>query len=122
MFHDILDVLYSVQPKDIGWKAPPRDCFRSIAKELVGDNRVHHLSIPQDEFRAIMKLLVTTYFGKPSVSFKLADLDHVVDCIICPVIQRSDIGITWNMYEQAAGNGMVSSVISLSDNSLPNNE
>ncbi|ODM21273.1 hypothetical protein SI65_04326 [Aspergillus cristatus] len=106
MFHDILDVLYSVQPKDIGWKAPPRDCFRPIAKELVGDERVHHLSIPQDEFRAILKLLVTTYFGKPSFSFKLADLDHVVDCIICPVIQRSDIGITWNMYEQAAGNGM----------------
>lgn len=119
MFHDILDVLYGIQPKEIGWRAPPRDSFLLIAKELAGAKRVHvhHLSIPKDEFRAVVKLLVTTYFGKPRVAVEqLADLDHVVDCITRPVVQRPDMGITWDMFEQAAGNGMVSPVILLSDN------
>lgn len=117
MFHDILDVLYGVQPTEIGWKYPPRDSFRPVARKLVGDERelIHHLSIPQDEFRAVVKLLVGTYFEKPRVPVEqLADLDHVVDCIVRPVIQRPDIGITWDMFEQAVGNGAVSLVFSSS--------
>lgn len=118
MFHDVLDVLYATQPKDIGWRAPPRDAFRPIARELVGDRRVHfcHLSIPQDEFRAVARLIMTTYFGKPRVAIEqLADLDHVVDCITRPVIQRPDMGITWDVFDQAAGNGMVSPMVLLSN-------
>lgn len=119
MFYNILDVLYDTQPKEIGWRAPPEDFFRPIARELAGDRRVHvhHLNIPQDEFRAVVQLLVITYFGKPRVAVEqLADLDHVVDCITRPVVQRFDMGITWDMFEQAASNGMVSPVILLSDN------
>lgn len=118
IFHDILDVLYSIQPKNIGWKAPPRDCFRLIARELVGDERVHDLSIPQDELRVVVKLQVTTYFGKSrATGEQLADLDHTVNCIVHPVAQRPDIGITWDLFEQAAGNGMVNPVIfAMSDN------
>lgn len=118
MFHDILDVLYSVQPKEIGWRSPPRDSFRPVARKLVREERVHHLSIPQNEFQSVVKLLVATYFGKPRVSVEqLTDLDHVVDCIVRPVIQRPNIGITWDMFDQAVGNGMVSLVVlSLPDN------
>ena len=119
MFHDILDVLYGTQPKEIGWRVPPQDSFQPIARVLAGDRciHVHHLSIPQDEFRAVVKLLVTTYFENPRVAVEqLADLDHVVDCITRPVVQRPGMGITWDMFEQAAGNGMVSPVILLSDN------
>ncbi|EYE91372.1 uncharacterized protein EURHEDRAFT_518396 [Aspergillus ruber CBS 135680] len=68
--------------------------FRPVGRKLVGDERelVHHLSIPQDKFQAVVKLLVTTYFGKPKVPVEhLADLDHAVDCIVCPVIQRPGI-------------------------------
>lgn len=75
-------MLYGTHPKQIGWRALPWDSFRPIARRLAGDRRVHvhHLSIPQDEFRAIVKLLVATYFGKPRVAVEqLANLDHVVD-------------------------------------------
>lgn len=86
-------MLYATQPKDIGWRAPPRDAFWPVARELAGDS-ICNLSIPQDEFRAVAKLMVTTYFGEPRVVFEqLADLDHVVDCITRPVIQRPDMGI-----------------------------
>lgn len=112
MLHDILNVLYSVQPKEFGWKSSPRDSFRPVARKLIGETRVHHLSIPQNKFRAVVKLLVTTYFGKPRVPVEqLTDLDHVVDCIVCPVIQKPGIGITWDRFEQAVGNGMVRLVV-----------
>lgn len=40
-----------------------------------------------------------------------------MDCIVHPVAQRPDIGITWDLFEQAAGNGMVNPVIfAMSDN------
>ncbi|OGM48430.1 hypothetical protein ABOM_003428 [Aspergillus bombycis] len=107
MFHDILDVLYSVQPQIIWLVPPPRDCFRATARNLAGDEHLRDLSIPQDQFRAVLKLLVTTFFGKPKVPVEqLVDLDHVVDCMARPAIQRPDLGITWDMYDQAARNGM----------------
>ncbi|KAE8377052.1 hypothetical protein BDV26DRAFT_264332 [Aspergillus bertholletiae] len=107
MFYDIIDVLYSIQPQII-WLAPPgRHCFRATARKLIGDARLHDLSIPQDQFRAVVKLLVTTFFRKPRVpTEQLLDLDHVVDCMVRPAIQRPDIGITWDMYDQAARTGM----------------
>ncbi|KAI9927216.1 hypothetical protein ASPWEDRAFT_188343 [Aspergillus wentii DTO 134E9] len=106
MFHDILDTLYAIQPKEIGWAAPPRDSFRPTAKKLVGSERVHQFSIPQEEFRALVKLLVATYHGKPRVPVEQdTGLDHVVDCIVHPVVQNSDSGVTWDMFEEAIGNG-----------------
>ncbi|GAB1197173.1 hypothetical protein APSETT444_006464 [Aspergillus pseudonomiae] len=107
MFHDILDVLFSVQPKTIWLAPPPRECFRATARNLAGDERLHDLSIPQDQFRAVLKLLLTAFFGRPKVPVEqLVDLDHVVDCMARPAIQRPDLGITWDMYDQAARNGM----------------
>ncbi|KNG83014.1 hypothetical protein ANOM_009595 [Aspergillus nomiae NRRL 13137] len=107
MFHDILDALFSIQPQ-IVWLVPsPRDYFRATARKLASDERLHDLSIPQDQFRAVVKLLMTTFFRKPQVPVQqLVDLDHVVDCMVGPAIQRPDIGITWDMYDQAARNGM----------------
>ncbi|KAJ5091687.1 hypothetical protein NUU61_006557 [Penicillium alfredii] len=57
--------------------------------------------------RALVKLLVVTWFGKRHIAVEdLTDLDHVVDCIVRPVAQRTDIGITWDKFEQAASSGM----------------
>ncbi|KAE8340173.1 hypothetical protein BDV24DRAFT_175461 [Aspergillus arachidicola] len=107
MFHDILDALFSIQPQIIWLVPPPRDCFRATARRLAGDERLHDLSIPQDQFRAIVKLLVTASIRGPTVPVEeLVDLDHVVDCMVHRAIQRPDIGITWDMYDQAARNGM----------------
>lgn len=109
MFHDILDVLFSIQPQIIWLAPPPRDCFRATARKLAGDERLPDLSIPQDQFRAIVKLLVMASIRGPTVPVEeLIDLDHVVDCMVNRAIQRPDIGITWDMYDQAARNGMVS--------------
>lgn len=59
---------------------------------------------------------MTTYFGKSRVAVEqLADLDHVVDCITWPVIQRPDMGIAWDVFDQAAGNGMVSPMVLFSN-------
>ncbi|KAB8244288.1 hypothetical protein BDV35DRAFT_360379 [Aspergillus flavus] len=114
MFHDILDVLFSIQPQIIWLAPPPRDCFRATARKLAGDERLHDLSIPQDQFRSVVKLLVTASFRKPTVPVEgLVDLDHVVDCMVRPAIQRPDIGITWDMYDKAARGGMPMLVSSL---------
>ncbi|GMF76240.1 unnamed protein product [Aspergillus oryzae] len=103
MFHDILDVLFSIQPQIIWLAPPPRDCFRATARKLAGDERLPDLSIPQDQFRAIVKLLVMASIRGPTVPVEeLIDLDHVVDCMVNRAIQRPDIGITWDMYDQAA--------------------
>lgn len=102
IFHDILDVLYSAQLKEIGRRSPPRDSFRPIARELVREERVHHICIPQNEFRDIVYLLLTIYFGKPRVPVEqLTYLDHAVDCIVHLVIQGQDSAITWDMFDQA---------------------
>ncbi|KAE8156599.1 hypothetical protein BDV40DRAFT_280669 [Aspergillus tamarii] len=114
MFHDILDALFNIQPQIIWLLPPARDCFRATARRLAGDERLHDLSIPQDQFRAVVTLLVAASIREPTVPVEeLVDLDHVVDCMVHPAIQRPDIGITWDMYDQAARGGMPMLVDSL---------
>lgn len=65
MYHNLLDILYNVaKPEQIGRGKPPRDGFRVIAKELRGEEpeRLHHLSILQDEFRDLVKLVLVMQF------------------------------------------------------------
>lgn len=108
MFHDLLDVLYVVsQPEQIGWGGPPRDGFRPLAKDMRGDDRelLHHLTIPQDVFRVLMRLLLVTHFGRPDVwQFEQsADLDCVSESIVKAFAQGSKLGITWEVFDQALG-------------------
>ncbi|OJJ82749.1 uncharacterized protein ASPGLDRAFT_490487 [Aspergillus glaucus CBS 516.65] len=113
MYHDLLDVLYNVaKPEQIGRGGPPRDGFQGFAKELqirlIGGNgklkRLHHLSIPQDEFRDLVKLRLVTHFGgRPNDQIQQdGDLDRVADCIVRAFAQDPNLGITWEMFDQAS--------------------
>jgi len=86
MFHDLLDVLYVVsQPLQVGRGGIPRDGFRKFAKEFRGEQpeRLHNLSIPQDEFQTLVKMLLVTQFGKLVAQIEQdADLDRVADCVV----------------------------------------
>lgn len=108
MFHDVLDALFVAQPTLI-WMGPiPRDAFRLLAKELHGGESLYHLSIPQEEFRAVVRLLVLTHLGSPTVPIgRLHDLNHVVGCIVGAFTQIPDIGITWEMFDQAVSKATV---------------
>lgn len=105
MFHDLLDVLYNVaKPEQIGRGGPPRDGFRGFAKELQiqlngGEGeleRFHYLSIPQDEFRDLVRLRLVTHFGRrPNGQIEQdGDLNRVADCIVRAFAQDPDLGIT----------------------------
>jgi len=50
----------------------PRDGLWQFAKELRGGRQefLHHLSIPQDEFRAVMKLFLVAHVGPPIVQIE----------------------------------------------------
>lgn len=105
MFHDLLDVLYVVsQPPQVGRGGVPRDGFREFAKEFHGEQpeRLHNLSIPQDKFQALVKMLLVTQFGKPVTQIEQdADLDRVADCVVRAFAQVPSMGITWEMFNQA---------------------
>ena len=104
IFHDLLDVLYVVsQPPQVGWGGVPRDGFREFAKEFYGEQleRLHDLSIPQDEFQALVKVFLVTQFGKPIAQIEQdADLDRVADCVVRAFAQVPGMGITWEMFDQ----------------------
>lgn len=113
MYHDLLDVLYNVaKPGQIGRGGPPRNGFRGFAKELqiqlIGGKgklkRLHHLSIPQDEFRDLVKLRLVTHFGgRPNDQIQQdRDLDRVADCIVRAFAQDPNLGITLEMFDQAS--------------------
>lgn len=49
---------------------------------------LYHPSMPQEELRTVVNLLIFTYFGSPTVLFKqLSDLGHAVNCIVRAFIQ-----------------------------------
>lgn len=108
MFHDVLDALFVAQPTLI-WMGPiPRNAFWPLAKELHGGESLYHLSIPQEGFRTVVKLLVLAYFGPPTIPIEqLSDLDHVVSCLVRAFIQIPDVGITWDMFDQAVSKATV---------------
>lgn len=109
MLHDLLDTLVNAQHTLIGWGGVPRDGFRQFAKELRGGRGelLHHLSIPQDEFRAVVKLFLVAHVGRPIVQIEQsADLDCISHCIVRSFSRDTDLGITWEMFEQAR-NGVV---------------
>lgn len=109
MFHDLLDTLVNAQHTLIVWGGVPRDGFRQFAKELRGGRGelLHHLSIPQDEFRAVVKLFLVAHVGRPIVQIEQsADLDCISHCIVRSFSRDTDLGITWEMFEQAR-NGVV---------------
>lgn len=104
MLHDFLDALFVVQPTPKIWIAPvPRDCFRPLARELHrGQPYLHDLSIPVDDFRAFVKLLLFAHFGRPNVAVeKMIGLDYSADCISRRFIRDPDVGITWETFDQA---------------------
>lgn len=108
MLHDVLDALFVAQPTLI-WMGPiTRDAFRPLAKELHGGESLYHLSIPQEEFRTAVKLLLFTYFGPQTIPIEqLSNLDHVVNCLVRSFVQIPGVGITWDMFDQAVSKATV---------------
>lgn len=106
MFHDLLDVLYFSQGRCVDKYGVPRDAFRPLAKELCRNedgerDLLRHLSIPQDDFRVLVKLLVGTQFGRPEApSAYLSDWDDVTECVVGAFVQDPDLGVTWEMYDR----------------------
>lgn len=63
MFHDLLDVLYNVAKlEQIARGGPPMDGFRGFAEFRGEELELHHLSIPQDEFRDLVNLVLMMQF------------------------------------------------------------
>lgn len=116
MFHDLLDVLYFSQGRLVNQAGVPRDAFRPLAKELCrnedgGRDLLRHLSIPQDDFRILVKLLVGTQFGRPEAPSEfLSDWDDVTECIVGAFVQDPDIGVTWEMYNRTMDEVVFSSL------------
>ena len=106
-FHDLLDALFVAQPTLIGRGGVHRDGFRPLAKELRrredGERKfLHQLSIPQGEFRDLVKLLLVAHFGRPDVpSEQLSAFDCVSGCIVKAFIREPGLGITWEMFDKA---------------------
>lgn len=106
-FHDHLDALFVVQPTLIGRGGVRCDGFRPLAKELRrredGERKfLHQLSIPPEECRDLVKLLLVTHFGRPDVpSEQLSGFDCVSACIVKAFIQQPGLGITWEMFDKA---------------------
>ncbi|XHF96692.1 hypothetical protein AWENTII_000312 [Aspergillus wentii] len=104
MFHDHLDFLYEVQQVELGYGSIHRDKFRPLAKQFHGDKAyLHHLTIPQDEFREFIKLTLFGGFGRAIAPIEqISDLDAVANIVVAPFIQDPDIiGITWDMFDHA---------------------
>lgn len=106
MYHDVLDVVFSTQPIVSEALAPvERDEFRSIAKELHGnDIRLHELMIPPGRLHALVKLLLVARFGHCGMlpDEQLPGLDCVAGSIVKSFHRITDSGITWPMFDEAA--------------------
>ncbi|ODM15876.1 hypothetical protein SI65_08717 [Aspergillus cristatus] len=116
MSHDLLDTLVNAQHTLMGWGGVPRDGFQQFAKELRGGGGelLRHLSIPQDEYQAFVKLFLVAHVGRPIVQIEQSvDLDRISHCTVRSFAQDSNLGITWEMFEQAR-NGVPESFIGLS--------
>lgn len=104
MFHDLLDALFVAQPTSKIWIAPvPRDCFRPLAREIHhGGPYLHELSIPVDGFREFVEILLFAHCGKPNVPIEeMVGFGHAADCIFRRFVRDSDVGITWETFDQA---------------------
>ncbi|XHG07745.1 hypothetical protein AWENTII_010881 [Aspergillus wentii] len=104
MFHDYLDILFEVQDTELGYAPLGRDEFRPLAQQFHGkDSYLHHLTIPQDQFRLFVQLLVLGCFGRSVTPIEeMPELDHVVDLILAPFLQNPNIGITWDVFDRAS--------------------
>lgn len=106
MFHDLLDTLYNVHEHRIPELfCVPRDRFRTLAKEIRQDegDELRDRSIPRDDFRAFVKLLLIAHVGRPLVQTVYSEeLDQISDCIVRSFAQVPNLGITWDMFEQAS--------------------
>lgn len=104
MFHDLVHALYSVQEEYLGRAPVKPNSFLPLAREYHGEGPYHHLhnlSIPQNEFRIFVKLIVFGYFGRPFLRIEqLQDLDVVVDAIVTEFNGGRDptLGITWDVF------------------------
>lgn len=106
MFHDLLDTLYNVHEHRIpDWFCVPRDRFRTLAKMIRRDEKeeLRDLSITQDDFRAFVKLLLIAHVGRPLVQTEYSEeLNQISDCIVRSFAQFPNLGIPWDMFEQAS--------------------
>lgn len=110
MYHDTLSTIWASQ-KSFTDQLVRKEHFRELARELHGnDLHLHHLSIPRDRFRCLVKLLLLAQFGHTGGMDirRFPDLDRVVDSIVRPFFRIVGVGITWPMFDDAI-RAMVSS-------------
>ena len=103
MYYDTLDCIFNSQ-EPLTSQPVDRDHFRGLARELHGnDLHLHHLSIPRDRFRCLVKLLLLCQFGDTGDMDirRFPDLDRVVGSIVRPFFRIVGVGITWPMFDDA---------------------
>ena len=103
IYYDTLDFIFNSQ-EPLTSQPVDRDHFRGLARELHGnDLHLHHLSIPRDRFRCLVKLLLLCQFGDTEDMDirRFLDLDRVVDSIVRPFFRIVGVGITWPMFDDA---------------------
>lgn len=116
MYYDTLCFIWASQWRLAG-PVVPLEHFRGLARELHGDDlHLHHLSIPRDRFRCLVKFLLLGQFGNTGgmeIS-KFSDLDRVVNSMVRPFFRIAGVGITWPMFDDA-----MRLMVSLKDSRIP---
>lgn len=77
--------------------------FRSLAREIHrGGPYLHELSIPVDEFREFVGVLLFARLGKPNIpTEEMVGFDHAADCIFRRFVRDLDVQIIWETLDQA---------------------
>lgn len=108
IYHDLLDVLYSMQEEKAPWLAAvPRDAFRPVAKRIAIENDVpslYSIGIPTTQFFYLVKLLLALQFapGSPETELNLNNFDSAAKsiCAAFRAHEEPEI-ITWPAFNRA---------------------
>ncbi|KAI1085090.1 hypothetical protein F5B20DRAFT_130270 [Whalleya microplaca] len=106
IYHDLLDVLYSMQPViDPRYATVHRDAFRATAKLLMEQNKVtslHSLAIPTEDFIALARVLLALQFEPTDVKIDLSQYTTAAQTVCAAFCQDSNAEvISWPTFNHA---------------------
>ncbi|KAJ5583985.1 uncharacterized protein N7459_003785 [Penicillium hispanicum] len=108
IYHDLLDVLYSMQPENLPLAPVTRDSFRSIAKRIGRENELaslHSIGIPIELFVSLVKLFLALQFESPSTRVDLNQFNAAAQSISSAFCEEKNSGIiTWPMFNYGLRN------------------
>ncbi|KAF2198579.1 hypothetical protein GQ43DRAFT_434136 [Delitschia confertaspora ATCC 74209] len=110
LFHDVLDVLYTVQPLEIGpYARVERDSFRELAKRLGGETAsvtLREMEIGEERFRVLLRYLLAAQLRQDGrvcgeVVERKEELDEAVEAVLGSFCLHRGEGIGWEKFYSA---------------------